>query len=75
MPKEGRKPEPAIAPDVTGAEIDRSVRQQLRTLSKENAEGVAQHLVMVAALLEAEDLERLDLAFPAPPGEGPLETL
>ena len=56
MPKEGRKPEPAIAPDVTGAEIDRSVRQQLRTLSKENAEGVAQHLVMVAALLEAEDL-------------------
>ncbi|MEN3123947.1 tetratricopeptide repeat protein [Janibacter sp. LM] len=57
MPKEGRKPEPAIAPDVTGAEIDRSVKQQLRTLSKENAEGVAQHLVMVAALLEAEDLD------------------
>jgi len=33
------------------------VHQQLRTLSKENAEGVAQHLVMVAALLEADDLE------------------
>jgi tetratricopeptide (TPR) repeat protein len=31
------------------------VHQQLRTLSKENAEGVAQHLVMVAAMLEAED--------------------
>jgi tetratricopeptide (TPR) repeat protein len=30
---------------------------QLRTLSKENAEGVAQHLVMAAALLES-DLER-----------------
>ncbi|MGN7249290.1 tetratricopeptide repeat protein [Janibacter anophelis] len=57
VPKEGRKPEPAIAPDVTGAELDRSVRQQLRTLSKENAEGVAQHLVMVAALLEAQDLD------------------
>ena len=57
MPKEGRKPEPAIAPDVTGAELDRGVRQQLRTLSKENADGVAQHLVMVAALLEAEDLD------------------
>jgi tetratricopeptide (TPR) repeat protein len=42
---------------VTGKELDRSVHQQLRTLSKENAEGVAQHLVMVAALLEAEDLE------------------
>jgi hypothetical protein len=32
------------------------VHHQLRTLSKENAEGVAQHLVMVAALLEADDL-------------------
>lgn len=57
MPKEGRKPEPAIAPEVTGAELDRSVRQQLRTLSKENADGVAQHLVMVALLLEAEDMD------------------
>lgn len=57
VPKEGRKPEPAIPADVTGAELDRNVRQQLRTLSKENADGVAQHLVMVAALLEAEDLD------------------
>lgn len=32
------------------------MHQQLRTLSKENAEGVAQHLVMVAALLEADDM-------------------
>jgi tetratricopeptide (TPR) repeat protein len=32
------------------------VRQQLRTLSKENADGVAQHLVMVGLLLEADDL-------------------
>jgi tetratricopeptide (TPR) repeat protein len=37
---------------VTGFELDRAVRQQLRTLSKENAEGVAQHLVMVGLLLE-----------------------
>lgn len=57
VPKEGRKPEPAIPEDVTGKELDRSVRQQLRTLSKENADGVAQHLVMVAALLEAEDMD------------------
>ena len=42
---------------MTGKELDRSVHQQLRTLSKENAEGVAQHLVMVAALLEVDDLE------------------
>lgn len=57
VPKEGRKPEPAIPDGVTGDEVDRSVRQQLRTLSKENAQGVAQHLVMTAALLEAEDLD------------------
>ena len=57
MPKQGRRPEPAIADDVTGDELDRSVRQQLRTLSKENADGVAKHLVMVAALLEVDDLD------------------
>lgn len=56
-PREPRRPDPAIPEDVTGRELDRSVRQQLRTLSKENAEGVAQHLVMVAALLDADDLE------------------
>ncbi|WP_392541865.1 tetratricopeptide repeat protein [Oryzobacter telluris] len=42
---------------MTGKELDRSVHQQLRTLSKENAEGVAQHLVMVAAHLEADDID------------------
>lgn len=42
---------------MTGRELDRSVHQQLRTLSKENAEGVARHLVMVAALLEADELD------------------
>jgi tetratricopeptide (TPR) repeat protein len=56
-PKKPRLPEPRIAEGVTGKELDRSVHQQLRTLSKENAEGVAQHLVMVAALLDVEDLE------------------
>ena len=56
-PKKPKLPEPRIPDGVTGKELDRSVHQQLRTLSKENAEGVAQHLVMVAALLDAEDLE------------------
>ena len=42
---------------MTGKELDRSVHQQLRTLSKENADGVAQHLVMAAAMLEVDDLE------------------
>ena len=56
-PKTPRRPEPRIPDGVTGKELDRSVHQQLRTLSKENAEGVAQHLVMVAALLEADEIE------------------
>ena len=56
-PKTVRLPDPAIPDEVTGKELDRGVHQQLRTLSKENADGVAKHLVMVAALLAAEDLE------------------
>jgi hypothetical protein len=56
-PKGPRLPEPRIPEGVTGKELDRSIHLQLRTLSKENAEGVAQHLVMVAATLEADDLE------------------
>lgn len=56
-PTSPRLPEPAIADGVTGKELDRSVWTQLRTLSKENAQGVAQHLVMVALLLEQDDLE------------------
>jgi hypothetical protein len=56
-PKGPRLPEPRIPDGVTGKELDRSIHLQLRTLSKENAEGVAQHLVMVAATLEADDLE------------------
>ncbi len=39
---------------MTGFEVDRGVTNQLRTLSKENAVGVAQHLVMVAELLDVE---------------------
>lgn len=55
-PREPRRPEPAIPDGVTGKELDRSVWTQLRTLTKENAEGVAQHLVMVALLLD-EDID------------------
>ncbi|MGL5818954.1 MAG: tetratricopeptide repeat protein [Phycicoccus sp.] len=50
--------EPPIPDGVTGRELDPAVRQQLRTLSKDNAEGVARHLVMVAAYLEADDLDQ-----------------
>lgn len=53
-PKKPRLPEPAIPDDVTGFELDRSVKNQLRTLSKENAVGVGQHLVMAAAFLDTD---------------------
>lgn len=55
-PKTPRLPEPRIAEGVTGKELDRDVRTQLRTLSIENADGVAQHLVMVALLLAEDDV-------------------
>jgi tetratricopeptide (TPR) repeat protein len=44
--------EPALPEDITGKELDRSVWRELRTLTKENAEGVAKHLVAAATLLE-----------------------
>src|SRR5450759_5141725 len=53
-PTKPRLPEPAIPEGVTGFELDRSVKNQLRTLSKENAVGVGQHLVMVAAYLDSD---------------------
>ena len=53
-PKRPRLPEPSIPDDVTGFELDRSVKNQLRTLSKENAVGVGQHLVMVATFLDTD---------------------
>lgn len=53
-PKKPRLPEPAIPEGVTGFELDRSVKNQLRTLSKENAVGVGQHLVMVATFLDSD---------------------
>ncbi|MGB5952093.1 MAG: tetratricopeptide repeat protein [Ornithinimicrobium sp.] len=37
---------------------DRSVHRELRTLSKENAEGVARHLLAVSALVDQGDLDR-----------------
>jgi len=53
-PNKPRLPEPAIPEGVTGFELDRSVKNQLRTLSKENAVGVGQHLVMVATFLDSD---------------------
>ena len=47
-------PEPPLDEDITGKEISGVARRDLRTLSKDNAEGVAKHLVMIERLLDAE---------------------
>lgn len=43
---------PEIPAGVTPNDLDRIARNELKTLSKENQEGVAQHLVMAARLID-----------------------
>jgi hypothetical protein len=47
-----RHEDPEIPEDVQPGDLDRIARNELKTLSKDNAEGVAQHLVMAARLIE-----------------------
>ncbi len=49
-----RHDDPEIPEDVTPKQLDRVALNELKTLSKENAEGVARHLVMAAALIETD---------------------
>lgn len=49
-----RIPDPPIDADVEPTDLDRTVRARLRTLSKENADRVAQHLVMAGSLLDTD---------------------
>jgi hypothetical protein len=49
-----RHDDPIIPEGVEADELDRVARNELKTLSKENAEGVAQHLVMVARLIDSD---------------------
>ncbi|MHA6668580.1 hypothetical protein ACX3O0_06880 [Homoserinimonas sp. A447] len=49
-----RHDDPDIPEDVTPNQLDRVARAQLKTLSKDNAEGVANHLVMVARLIDTD---------------------
>lgn len=49
-----RHDDPQIPEDVKPSELDRVARAQLKTLSKENADGVANHLVMVARLIDSD---------------------
>lgn len=52
-----RVAEPPLPEDADAGGLDRSLRSELRTLSKENAEGVGGHLVMVGRALDAEDFD------------------
>jgi hypothetical protein len=49
-----RHDDPIIPEDALASDLDRVARNELKTLSKENAEGVAQHLVMAARLIESD---------------------
>src|SRR5690606_17016391 len=53
-PVRERHDDPVIPEDVSDKELDRIARNQLKTLSKENAEGVAKHLVMAARLIDSD---------------------
>lgn len=53
-PVRARHDDPPIPEDVTDKELDRVARNQLKTLSPENAEGVAKHLVMTARLIDTD---------------------
>lgn len=48
----GRHDDPVIPDDVQAKDLDRVARNELKTLSKENAEEVARHLAMAARLIE-----------------------
>lgn len=52
-------PDPSVPDDVTFSLLERDVRGRLRTLSKDNAERVGRHLVMVGRLID----EDPDLAY------------
>lgn len=47
-----RHDDPVIPVGITGKELDRVARNELKTLAKENADRVAQHLVMAGMLID-----------------------
>ena len=49
-----RHDDPVLPDDVQPNDLDRVARSQLKTLSKENADGVARHLAMVALLIDSD---------------------
>lgn len=51
--------EPSVPNDIDPKDLDPSVRQELRSLSKDNADMVAKHLIMTALLLDEKPNEAL----------------
>ncbi|WP_238597105.1 tetratricopeptide repeat protein [Corynebacterium heidelbergense] len=51
--------EPAIPADVDPRELDPTVRQELRSLAKDNADMTAKHLIMAASLLDEDPQKAL----------------
>jgi len=51
-PQQTRMDVPDVPEDVTGQALDRDAHGRLRTLSKDNAEDVARHLVMAGRLID-----------------------
>lgn len=57
-----RTDDPALPDDVTAGDLDASVRRDLLSLDKANADSVARHLVMVTRLLEEDPALALEHA-------------
>lgn len=54
-----RQQEPIVPADVDPKELDPAVRQELRSLSKDNADKVAGHLIMAASLMDSDPAQAL----------------
>ncbi|MDR7190352.1 hypothetical protein J2Y46_003194, partial [Microbacterium sp. BE35] len=55
-PVRARHDDPVIPEDVTGRDLPPAARNELKTLSKENAEEVARHLVMASQLIDEDPM-------------------
>lgn len=57
--------EPELADDIKPSDLDKAARNELRTLSKENADMVARHLVAASRVIEDDPAEALRHALAA----------
>lgn len=56
--REDRPREPELPDDIEAGQLDKVLRSELLTLSKDNADGTARHLVAVGRALDEEDFDR-----------------